>query len=114
MRQVIPFTKDIFFEKKVCEITSISLEHEITTEDGLLKGNFIISGDFKSHEVSVNKEVFSYILPFEITLVNDRGRYCQKSSPDQQSGELQQLSYIRIYPKIRPPSRRECHSTRPD
>lgn len=67
----IPFTKDILFEKKVSEITSISLEHEITTEKGLLKGNFIVSGDFKSHEVSVNKEPFSYILPFEIELMED-------------------------------------------
>lgn len=67
----IPFTKDIDFEKKVSEITSISLEHETKVEDGVLKGNFIVSGDFKSHEVSVNKEAFSYILPFEIDLVED-------------------------------------------
>lgn len=59
------------FEKKVSEITSISLEHETKVEDGVLKGNFIVSGDFKSHEVSVNKEAFSYILPFEIDLVED-------------------------------------------
>ncbi len=64
----IPFTKDIDFEKKLQEITSISLEHEIKVEDATLKGNFIVSGDFKSHEVSVNKEPFSYILPFEIAL----------------------------------------------
>lgn len=64
----IPFTKDIDFEKKVSEITSISLEHEFKVEEGNLKGNFIVSGDFKSHEVSVNKEAFSYILPFEIAL----------------------------------------------
>lgn len=67
----IPFTKDIDFEKKVSEITSISLEHEIKVEEGLLKGNFIVSGDFKSHEVSVNKEAFSYILPFEIDLAQN-------------------------------------------
>ena len=67
----IPFTKDIDFEKKVSEITSISLEHETKIEDGTLKGNFIVSGDFKSHEVSVNKEPFSYILPFEIDLAED-------------------------------------------
>ena len=60
----IPFTKDIDFEKKVSEITSISLEHETKVEEDTLKGNFIVSGDFKSHEVSVNKEPFSYILPF--------------------------------------------------
>ena len=43
----IPFTKDIDFEKKVSEITSISLEHETKVEDGVLKGNFIVSGDVK-------------------------------------------------------------------
>ena len=67
----IPFTKDIDFEKKVSEITSISLEHETKVEEGVLKGNFIVSGDFKSHEVSVNKEPFSYILPFEIDLADN-------------------------------------------
>ena len=67
----IPFTKDIDFEKKVSEITSISLEHETRVEEGVLKGNFIVSGDFKSHEVSINKEPFSYILPFEIDLAED-------------------------------------------
>ena len=36
-----------------------------------MKGNFIVSGDYKSHEVSVNKEPFSYMLPFEIELSHD-------------------------------------------
>ena len=70
----IPFTKDIDFEKKVSEITSTSLEHETNVEDNALKGSFIVSGDFKSHEVSVNKEPFSYILPFEIDLADDIDR----------------------------------------
>ena len=67
----IPFTKDIDFEKTLYEITSISLEHEIKVEEGTLKGNFILTGDFKSHEVSVNKEPFSYVLPFEIAINDD-------------------------------------------
>lgn len=67
----IPFVKEIDFEKKLYEITSISLEHELSTNEENLKGNFIISGDYKSHEVSVNKEPFSYILPFEIDLTPD-------------------------------------------
>lgn len=71
MNTKIPFTKDITFEKKVSEITSISLEHEINVENGVLKGNFIVSGDYKSHEVSVNKEPFSYMLPFEIEISQD-------------------------------------------
>ena len=33
MNTKIPFTKDIPFLKKVSEITSISLEHEIKVED---------------------------------------------------------------------------------
>lgn len=70
----IPFTKDIDFEKKVSEITSISLEHETKIEEDTLKGNFIVSGEFKSHEVSVNKEPFSYTLPFEIDLAEDIDR----------------------------------------
>ena len=32
----IPFTKDIPFEKKLYEITSISLEHELKVENELL------------------------------------------------------------------------------
>lgn len=67
----IPFMKDIVFEKKLYEITSISLEHEIKIEDNTLNGNFIVTGDFKSHEVSVNKEAFSYVLPFAIDLNED-------------------------------------------
>lgn len=67
----IPFTKEIDFEKKVSEITSISLEHDFKVEGLTLNGNFIVSGDFKSHEVSVNKEAFSYVLPFEIDLAED-------------------------------------------
>lgn len=67
----IPFTKDIDLERKIFEITSISLEHEIKIEENTLKGNFIVTGDFKSHEVSVNKEAFSYVLPFEIDLLEN-------------------------------------------
>ena len=67
----IPFTKDIDFGRTLYEITSISLEHEIKFDDGSLKGNFILTGDFKSHEVSINKEPFSYILPFEIAINDD-------------------------------------------
>jgi len=70
MNTKIPFTKDITFEKKVSEITSISLEHEIKVLDGVLKGNFIVSGEFRSHEVSINKEAFLYKLPFSVDVTD--------------------------------------------
>ena len=74
MNLIIPFTKDIKFNSSIAEITSISLEHDYTVNDGEILGNFIVSGDYKSHELSVNKEHFEYVLPFsvELTTIIDR------------------------------------------
>lgn len=71
MRQIVPFSKDIIFKTKIAEITSISLEHEYSINEGAVEGNFIISGDYKVHEVSVNKEKFIYRLPFSVELTNN-------------------------------------------
>ena len=68
MNLIIPFTKDIKFNSSIAEITSISLEHDYTVNDGVILGNFIVSGDYKSHELSVNKEHFEYVLPFSVEL----------------------------------------------
>lgn len=71
MNCIIPFTKDIKFKTNISEILSISLEHEYTINDSELLGNFIITGDYKSHEVSVNKEKFEHVLPFSVTLTTN-------------------------------------------
>lgn len=71
MKSIIPFSKEIIFDSKIAEITSISLEHEIHLNDSNLEGDFLISGDYKSHEISVNKEPFSYRLPFSVELSDD-------------------------------------------
>ena len=71
MKSVVPFTKDILFKSKIAEITSISLEHELDVKEDSGTGNFIISGDYKSHEVSVNKEEFLYKLPFSVELTEN-------------------------------------------
>lgn len=71
MKSVVPFTKDILFKSKIAEITSISLEHELDVKEDSITGNFIISGDYKSHEVSVNKEEFLYKLPFSVELTEN-------------------------------------------
>ena len=68
MNCIIPFTKDIKFNTNICEILSISLENEYTVNDNEILGNFIVSGDYKSHEVSVNKEHFEHVLPFSVNL----------------------------------------------
>lgn len=92
----IPFTKDIDMERKVHEITSISLEHEIKIEDNTLKGNFIISGDFRSHEVSVNKEAFSYVLPFEIDLLDNIDESSVEFMIDDFTYEVVDSSILRV------------------
>lgn len=71
MKKIIPFSKDIKFNTKIYEITSISLENTLTTEKtGEIDGEFIISGDYKMNDSSINTEPFIYGLPFNIS-IND-------------------------------------------
>lgn len=69
MRQVIPFKKELPFKTKVSDITSISLERDIDiSKEGIVSGVFHITGDYKMNEGSVNREDFSFDLPFDISL----------------------------------------------
>lgn len=68
MNCIIPFEKEIKFKTNIAEILSISLEHDYTLNDCEILGNFTILGDYKSHEVSINKEHFEYVLPFQVNL----------------------------------------------
>jgi len=68
MKQVIPFKKDIIFKTKISEITSISLEHTLEVDEDVISGDFIVSGDYKMTDASVNREEFSHKLPFDIAL----------------------------------------------
>lgn len=70
VKSIIPYTKNISFGTKIAEITSMSLEHEMDVKPGEVSGNFIISGEYRSHEVSVNREPFLYKLPFSIDLAD--------------------------------------------
>lgn len=64
----IPFESVVKFKTTCCEITKMSLEHEYTINDDTILGNFIISGDYRSHEISINKDEFKYTLPFQVEL----------------------------------------------
>lgn len=69
MKKIIPFSSDIKFNTKIFEITSISLEHNLTIEsNNIVSGEFIISGDYKMNDTSINTEPFIHGLPFDITL----------------------------------------------
>ncbi|MBQ9834575.1 MAG: LysM peptidoglycan-binding domain-containing protein [Bacilli bacterium] len=68
---VIPYTKEITFKTKIAEIYSISLEHEMDINESEILGNFIVSGEYKTHELSMNKEPFEFTLPFSIDIADN-------------------------------------------
>lgn len=68
MNKLIPFKKDIIFKTKIFDITSISLEHKSDIKNKSIFLEFLINGDYKMTEASINKEKFEYSLPFEVDI----------------------------------------------
>ena len=69
MKKIIPFKQELSFKTKVSEITSISLEHKVDKMiDEVISGEFIINGEYKMTEGSINKEKYEFTLPFDIAL----------------------------------------------
>ena len=68
IKEIIPYEKEIKFDTKISEITSISLEHEETYNNEDIEGNFLITGDYKEYPISVDKKDFNFKIPFTIEL----------------------------------------------
>ena len=68
LESIIPFTKDLEFQTKVSEITSISLERDFTVKECTVTGNLYVTGEYKSHEISANVSPFNYKIPFTIEI----------------------------------------------
>ena len=69
MKKIVPFKKDMLFNSNVSEITSISLEHDLKVQEGnTISGNFIITGEYKMSDSSINTESFNFELPCNINL----------------------------------------------
>ena len=68
IKEIIPYEKEIKFDTKISEITSISLEHEESCNNDDIEGNFLISGDYKEHQISIDKKDFNFKIPFTIEL----------------------------------------------
>jgi len=64
MNEVYILEHEFLFKTGVYEITSISVEHNYDVNDGKCSGQFIIEGDYRLHEVSLNKEDFTFRIPF--------------------------------------------------
>ena len=68
MNKLIPINKDIEFKTSIGDITSISLDKDLTVDKNDIKGNLLISGTYKVLKTSTIDEKFSYSIPVEITL----------------------------------------------
>lgn len=64
MSEAFVVERDFLFKDSIFEITSISVEHDEDINGSNLEGDFIISGDYRLNEISINKEDFSFKLPF--------------------------------------------------
>ena len=68
MKIIIPFKKEVVFKDNISEITSISLEHELSIVDSLVKGNFLITGEYKVSDASITVLPFNLDLPIAISI----------------------------------------------
>ncbi len=69
MKKIVPFKKELFFNNNIAEITSISLEHTLHHEEEyLITGDFIISGEYRVTDISINTESFDFKIPFDINV----------------------------------------------
>ncbi len=96
MNYIVPFTKDIDFKTSIGQITSISLEHEYNVNKDIILGNFIISGSYKTHELSVNTEDFSYTVPFDLSLTEDIDSDTVKLTIDNFVYEIVNSTFLKV------------------
>ena len=65
MNESFIIDREFLFKTSIHEITSISLEDNYDINGSNIEGEFIISGDYRLHEISINKEDFSFKVPFK-------------------------------------------------
>ena len=69
MKKVVPFSKQIPFNRTISEITDIEVSHDLELKDLYeIEGNIIVEGKYKMTEASQIEEEFNYKLPFVIAI----------------------------------------------
>ena len=71
MKENFEIEKELKFNTNLAEILSISLEEKHEVEENKIVGWFIVSGEYKIHEISLNKEKFSFKIPYDLDLTSD-------------------------------------------
>ena len=97
MKKIIPFSKEIIFNTNLYEICSISLEHNIKLGNNCdITGEFIISGDYKENDNTLNTEPFIYNIPFDIMIDNNYIRDKVKIDIDNFNYEIKEPNSLEI------------------
>lgn len=68
MKEQCKFKESCAFKNNIAEITSISLECNYDVKDKTVDGTFLIEGSYRTHELSINQDNYSFKLPFEYLL----------------------------------------------
>ena len=71
MKESFKIEKELLFKHNIKDITSISLDRDYKIDNSVVNGNFLINGEYKVHELSLNKEKFNFKVPFKYELNND-------------------------------------------
>lgn len=74
MKKIVPFNNVLELASDACEITAISLEHDINISDDTISGSFYINGEYKMTDGAINREKFNFELPFDIALGSNYDR----------------------------------------
>lgn len=71
MNEVFVIDREFLFKTNIHEITSISIEHNYDIDGSNVEGEFVVSGDYRLHSISINKENFSFKIPFTHELASN-------------------------------------------
>lgn len=71
MKESFKIEKELLFKHNIKDITSISLDRDYKVDNNVVNGNFLVNGEYKVHELSLNKEKFNFKVPFKYELNND-------------------------------------------
>lgn len=68
MKEQCKFKESCAFKNNIAEITSISLECNYEVDGLNINGTFLVEGSYRTHELSINQDNYSFKLPFEYHL----------------------------------------------
>ena len=69
MKKVVPFSKQIPFNRVISEITDIEVSHTLVLKDNYeVEGDVLVKGKYKMTNASQLEEEFNYKLPFVIAI----------------------------------------------